>query len=185
MDDQQIIELYEQRSEAAIAETVRKYGRLCHSIAGRILRHRGDAEACVNDTWLRAWNAIPPQRPVNLAAFLSKITRNLALNMLERETARKRGSGQVPLLLDELAACLPAGGDAAQLEENLDLTDLLNRFLGGLPLQNRQIFLRRYWYCDSIREIAQMFRMGESQVKMILLRARSELRQLMQKEEII
>ncbi len=105
--------------------------------------------------------------------------------MLERETARKRGSGQVPLLLDELAACLPAGGDATQVEENLDLTDLLNRFLGGLPLRNRQIFLRRYWYCDSIREIAQMFRMGESQVKMILLRARGELRQLMQKEEII
>jgi DNA-directed RNA polymerase specialized sigma24 family protein len=107
MDDSKIVELFFDRSELAISETSKKYGRYCHYIAYNILRNNKDAEECVNDTYLRAWNSIPPKRPNKLQTYLGKITRNLALNMLEKLTAQKRGKGQIPLVLDELGECIP------------------------------------------------------------------------------
>ena len=184
MEDKQIIELYFARSEQAIAETDAKHGPYCRSIAGRILHNREDSEECVNDTWLQAWNAIPPQRPQRLAVFLGRITRNLALNRWEANAARKRGGGQVPLALEELRDCLPASGTGTDPTEMLVLTQTLNRFLAALTKETRIIFLRRYWYLDSIGEIAQRLNLTESKVKMSLLRSREKLRSVLEKEGI-
>jgi len=185
MDDKRIVELYWARSEAALTETGRKYGRYCHRIAYNILYSEEDAEECVNDTWLRAWNAMPPRRPQTLASFLGKITRNLSLNRYEQRTAAKRGGGQVPLVLEELEECIPASGGTEQLIDELALAEVLNRFLAGLPGSRRTIFLRRYWYFCTIQEIASDLRISESKVKMTLLRARNELRQVLEQEGIV
>lgn len=184
MDDQQIMDLYWARSEAAISETADKYGRYCHAIAFNILRDDGDSEECVNDTYMRAWGAMPPQRPNRLSTFLGKITRNLALNRYERYTAAKRGFGQMPLALEELQDCIPAAGSVEQAIEDAALAELINRFLAALPADTRKIFLRRYWYLSAIKEIAADCRCSESKVKMTLLRARNELRQILEKEGI-
>ena len=183
MDDQQIIDLYWGRSQEAIAATAEQYGRYCQAIAGRILGSREDGEECVNDAYLRAWNAIPPQRPDSLAAFLGAITRNLALDRYRSAGAEKRGGGQTALALEELEGCLPAGG--GWLEDELALTDALNRFLASLPPQVRVIFLRRYWYFCSVREIAAACRISEGKVKMTLMRTRRKLKAYLEKEEIL
>ena len=182
MDDQKIIDLYWARSETAISETAQKYGRYCHSIAFNILHDREDSEECVNDTFFNAWNTIPPQRPSRLSAFLGKITRNLSLNKWEQYHAEKRGCGQVPLALEELRDCIPALGNVEQAADDLVLTEILNQFLSMLPKDRRKIFMRRYWYMDTIKEIAKGYSMSESKVKMSLLRSRNELKQLVEKE---
>ena len=185
MDDRQIIALYNERSEAALSETAKKYGRYCRSIAYNILSNEEDCEECVNDTWLKAWEAIPPQCPDSLPAFLGRITRNLALNRYKHNTREKRGGGQTPLVLEELADCIPGGSNAETAAEEALLVDVLNRFLEGLPVQKRKIFLRRYWYMSSVKEIAADFGLSESNVKMTLLRTRSKLKQTLEKEGII
>ena len=174
MDDQQIIDLYWARSQEAIAATAEQYGRYCQAIAGRILGSREDGEECVNDAYLRAWNAIPPQRPDSLAAFLGAITRNLALDRYRSAGAEKRGGGQTALALEELEGCLPAGG--GRLEDELALTDALNRFLAALPPQVRVIFLRRYWFLDSYLEIARRVGISEKAVSVRLVRIRQKLK---------
>ena len=182
MEDSKIIELYWERSEQAIMESTKKYGKHCNSIAYRILNNRQDAEECVNDTWLRAWNSMPPVRPGILSAFFSKITRNLSLNRYEKQNALKRGKGEMPFVLEELEECIPAGGT---VEESVDLkylTALLNQFLAGQTEENRQLFVLRYWYLYPVREIAKQCGMGESMVKMRLLRMRKELKELLCKE---
>lgn len=182
MEDKQIIALFWDRSENAISETAQKYGRYCHYIANGILQNDEDAAECVNDTWLRAWNAIPPKRPNNLRTFLGKITRNLALNRYEHRTAEKRGSGQVPQVLAELQECIPTGDEAEQIIDQIVLRDVLNKFLGELKPDARKIFLRRYWYMRSIREIAVDFGMTESKVTVTLCRTRQKLAQILKKE---
>ena len=185
MDDQQIIDLYWARSETAISETAKKYESYCHSIAFNILHNREDSEECVNDTFFNAWNTIPPippQRPSRLSAFLGKITRNLSLNKWEQYNAEKRGCGQVPLALEELQDCIPALENVEQVADDLALTEILNQFLSMLPKDRRKIFMRRYWYMDTIKEIAEGYSIGESKVKMSLLRSRNELKQLLEKE---
>ena len=152
MEDKQIIDLYWARSETAISETSSKYGRYCHSIAFNILRSHEDSEECVNDTFFNAWNAIPPQRPNKLSAFLGTIARNLALNRWEQYNTEKRGLGQVPLVLEELHDCIPALENAEQVADDITLTEILNRFLSSLPKDRRKIFMRRYWYMDTIKE---------------------------------
>lgn len=182
--DEAILALYWERSERAISATEVKYGRYCACIARNILDNSEDAKECVNDTWLRAWNAMPPGRPQRLAAFLGKITRNLAINRLERERAKKRGRGVMEVLVEELGECLPdrrAGVDPA---DDLALREAINRFLAVLPAENRKLFVRRYWYFSSVRDIAADYGMGESKVKMALLRMRSELRRFLEKEGI-
>lgn len=184
MDDRQIIDLYWARSEAAISETANKYSRYCHTIAYNILHSNEDAEECVNDTYLRAWGRMPPQRPDLLSAFLGKITRNLSLNRYEKYTARKRGLGQVPLALDELQDCIPAASSVEQTVEDAELAEIFNYFLAALPTDTRKIFMRRYWYLSPIKEIAEDWGFSESKVKMILLRTRNKLKQTLEKEGI-
>lgn len=184
MDDQQILDLYWSRSEIAVSETAKKYGKYCHCIAYNILGNDQDSEECVNDTLLKAWRSIPPQRPDKLAIFLGKITRNLSLDRYRRRSADKRGGGQVSLALEELADCLPVRDPADGIIEQMVLTDILNRFLGSLPEMNRNIFLRRYWYFSSTTEIAAQYGFSESKVKMVLHRLRKQLGALLEKEGI-
>lgn len=184
MDDQEILDLYWARSETAISETAEKYGRYCHYIARNILNNDQDSEECVNDTFLKAWNSIPPHRPGNLGTFLGKITRNLSLDRYRRRSADKRGHGQIPLALEELAECMPAADPTDSIIEELVLTDLLNRFLASLPAVSRNIFLRRYWYFSSTKEIAAEYGLSESKVKMVLHRMRKQLKALLEKEGI-
>ncbi len=184
MDDDMIIGLYEARSEQAICETAKKYGRYCHRIAYGILRSDEDAEECVNDTFLRAWNAIPPKHPARLQTFLGKITRNLALNRWEKLSAEKRGAGQVPAILDELEQCVPAGKDTAYADDDMVIRDVLDRFLRGLPTETRRIFVRRYWYLCSIKEIAEECGVSESKAAVTLYRTRAKLKTMLEKEGI-
>lgn len=185
MDDGQIIDLYWARSEVAISETANKYNKYCHTIAYNILHNNEDSEECVNDTYMRAWGVMPPQRPNRLSTFLGKITRNLSLNRYEKYTAEKRGFGQVPLVLDELQDCIPATNSVEQTIEDATLIEIFNRFLASLPTNTRKVFIRRYWYLSPIKEIATDYRFSESKVKMTLLRARNELKQILEKEGVI
>ena len=182
MDDLQIIELYWQRSERAIAETVSKYGSYCRAIACSILRSREDAEESVNDTWLSAWNAMPPHRPNILSAFLGKITRRLSIDRWRALSAEKRGGGQLPLALAELDECLPAGNDVSAAVEMTELTASIDRFLDALPVTERRVFLCRYWYLHTVPAIASRFGFSESKVKSMLHRTRGRLRVHLGKE---
>ena len=185
MKDEAIIELYWARSGAAIDETDRAYGHYCQSIAYGILRIHEDAEETVNDTWLKAWDTIPPERPHYLKGFLGRITRQLSINRLEKETAQKRGAGQYALALEELAECIPDQSRGEDLADLTALRDALNRFLRSLPVESRSVFLRRYWYAQSIVEIAAGYGMSESKVKSMLLRTRNKLRKLLTEEGFV
>ncbi len=184
MEDTQIVDLYWARSEAAITETADKYGRYCYSIAYGVLHDDGESEECVNDTWMSAWGAMPDQRPSRLSAFLGRITRNLSLKRWERNSAKKRGAGQVTVALDELGDCVPSDGEADRIADDIALTDALNRFLASLDSDKRKIFMRRYWYFSPVAEIAADFGISESRVKMTLLRCRKELKKHLEKEGV-
>ncbi len=182
MNDCDIVELFFDRSEQAILETGKKYGRYCHTIAYNILRNKEDAEECVNDTYLKAWNSIPPKRPNRLQTYLGKITRNLALNKLEQSTAQKRGKGQVPLVLDELAECIPDTKSSTDIVEDMYVKELLDCFLDALPTETRIIFIRRYWYMSSVKDIAREYKLTESNVTVTLFRTRKKLKEFLEKE---
>lgn len=184
MKDEEIIALYWDREEAAIAATADKYGSYCHSISMNILHDSEDAEECVNDTYLGAWKSIPPHRPNRLAAFLGKITRNLSINRFRQYTAEKRGAGQVQLALTELEDCIPAERNVEQAIEEMALASSISQFLCAQPRQRRNIFIRRYWYLDSIRDIATAYGMSESKVASLLFRMRNELKTHLEKEGI-
>ena len=176
MEDLQIIRLYWDRDEAAIPATAEQYGGYCTAIAGNILENREDAEECVNDAYLAAWNAMPPHRPGHLAAFLGKLVRNLALNRYKRNTAEKRGGGAVTAVLDELSE-LVSGTDTVEQElERRELVWAINGFLAGLSPKKRSLFVSRYWYTESIAEIAARHGMKEGAVSMTLSRLRAKLR---------
>lgn len=185
MDEDQIINLYWSRQEEAIAETDKKYGAFCRQIAFHILYDREDSEECVNDTYFNAWNTIPPKRPEKLSTFLGKITRNLALSRYRRDHARKRGGGEVPLALEKLESCIPGGKNPEEIIVGKQLTQMLNRFLKELDRENRIIFLQRYWMLRPVKEIACLYGMSESKVKMSLLRTRNKLRTYLIREEMI
>ena len=184
MEDRQIVDLYWARSEKALSETKNKYGRYCYSIAYNILHNNEDSEECVSETYLHAWNSMPEQRPDRLAAFLGRITRNLSLKRWERNTAQKRGSGQVALALDELQDCIPASDSTERIADDSALADLINGFLSSMSSEKRKIFMKRYWYFCSVRQIAAELSVSESKVKMSLLRSRNELKQLLEKEGV-
>ena len=182
MQDDKIVDLYFARDEQAIAATSAKYNTYCMNIAMNILHNREDSEECVNDTLLAAWNSIPPHKPESLRAFVGRITRRLALNMCEKASAQKRGKGTVQLVLDELSECIPdTGGDTVQ---GFVITDALNIFLASLPEENRNIFVRRYWYMSAVKDIAADYGMSESKVKMRLPRTRTKLANYLNKEGI-
>lgn len=176
MQDNEIIELFWQRSEEALRETEQKYGRYCLTIAMGILGDREDAEEVVNDVLLKTWNNIPPQRPEYLRAYLAAVSRSVAIDRLRAENRQKRGAGEYTVALEELAECLPDPDSERDLHDLLTLTDTLNRFLHGQDEKTRIVFLQRYWYFRGIAEIAKEFSMGESAVKMLLLRTRKKLR---------
>ncbi len=183
MKDSQIIDLYWQRDETAISETEAKYGRFCFSIANNILHDDEDAKECVNDTYLGAWNAMPPHRPEMLSTFLGKITRRLSLKKWRDRSADKRGGGSVALSMEELEECIPSRQSADDSIAVAELTNIINGFLETLPVEERRVFLRRYWYFDSISDISARFGFGESKVKMMLKRTRDKLLVRLQKED--
>lgn len=184
MTDQEIISLYRQRREAAIAATEEKYGSYCYAIAYHILRNESDAKECVNDGYLALWQAIPPECPEHLKAFLGKTVRNLALNREKRSRRKKRGGGQAELLLSELEESVPAVVSVEQGAEDRVIAQCLEKFLYAQPEEKRAVFLRRYWYADSLREIARAYRMSEGKVKSMLFRMREELRDTLTKEGV-
>lgn len=184
MEDSAIIDLYFQRSEEAISATADKYGNYCFSIARNILPDRLDCEEAVNDTYLAAWKAIPPHIPQSLAAFLGKITRRICLTRWQSVHTAKRGGGELPLALEELSGCIPSPMDVQQQMETAELTALLDSFVRHLPQTERWVFLRRYWYLDSVSNIAGRFGFSQSKVKSMLFRTRNKLRILLEKEGI-
>jgi len=182
MTDAEIVALYWARKEQAITESESAYGGYCRSIAWNILKNRLDTEECVNDTWLRAWNAMPPQKPGILSVFLGTITRNLSLDRWRNATAKKRGSGQLQRAFDELEYCVSAGVSLEDRITQADLSRLLARFLQDLNQKDRCVFVRRYWYTDPIYDIAHRYRMTESAVKVSLHRTRNKLKLLLELE---
>ena len=181
MEDLEIIDLYWQRDASAINESRTKYGGYCTTIANNILHSAEDTEECVNDTWFRAWNIMPPEKPSRLAVFLGKITRNLAIDRYRRDKSQKYGGGQIELCLDELEECI---GEDNPIEDKFALKELLNDFLRSLPENNKNIFLLRYWYMMPIAEIAKRNDISEGAVKMILQRIRDKLRAYLEKEGV-
>ncbi len=184
MEDSQIIDLYWARSEQAVQETDTKYGGYCRAIAHNILKSLEDSEECVADTWLRAWNAMPPQRPSVLSAFLGRITRNLSFDRYKAARAEKRGGDSFPAALDELSECVPAMGGVEQTMDERELGRAIDRFLRTVPEKQCSLFLRRYWYAESISQIAARYSMKENTVKSVLFRTREQLRAFLQKEGI-
>ena len=180
MEDQGIIALFFERSEQAIEETDKKYGGYCYSIAYNILSNREDSEESVSDTYLKAWDSIPPTKPTYFFAYLSKICRFLCFGKLDWKNAAKRKAEMVELTA-EMELCIPDLSREAQIQAQ-ELGRLLNDFLGTLSEENRKLFMRRYWYADSVAEIAQRYRMGESKVKTRLFRTRNQLRVFLEKE---
>ena len=168
MEDAAIVALYWARDEQALAETATKFGAYCRKIADNILHSAHDVEECENDTWLAAWNSMPDNRPARLAPYLGRITRNLALDRLDKATAQKRGSGQTFAPLDELA----------------ETGRLISEFLRTLPEETRNIFLRRYWYCDATADIAARYHLTESKVRVTLHRTRGKLAAYLQKKGV-
>ena len=182
MTDDQIIDLYWARDEEAIACTDHAYGHKLINVAGRILAQYEDAEECVSDTYLKAWDAIPPQRPAYFFAFLAKICRHLAFGKLDWVNAAKR-KAEVVSLSDEMQLCIPDRGWERSLEGQ-EIGHILNEFLAVTPKESRMIFLRRYWYAESIAEIAQHYGISQSKVKTSLHRTRGKLKAFLEKEGI-
>lgn len=175
MDDTRIVQLYWDRDEQAIPATADKYGAYCTSIAKNILGSHEDAEECVNDTYLNAWNSMPPHRPGILSTFLGKIVRNLSFNRYRHNTADKRGGGEVPAVLDELSDLVSDKDDVEQEIDHKELITTIDTFLGTLPADKRGVFVRRYWYFDNISEIALRFGMTENNASVTLNRIRLKL----------
>lgn len=182
MQDNRIIDLFWDRDEAALSMASEAYGAYCRSIAQNILRSAEDAEECVNDTWLRAWNAIPPQRPRRLAVFLGKITRNLAIDRYKARTAEKRGGGETETLLSELAECVADANDVEGQIFARDLETAMNHFVRGLPRREGDAFVRRYYFAESADQIARRYDMTTNHVMVTLSRTRKKLRSYLKKE---
>ena len=175
MDDRQIVDLYWQRDEHAIEATAAKYESYCMKISQNILSDRADSEENVNDTYLHAWQTMPPQRPAILSAFLGKIARNLALNRYKARSAQKRQGDAFALSLDELDDCAPALSSPDDEATAAELGRSISAFLRTLPEETRNIFLRRYWYCDATADIAARYSLTESKVRVTLHRTRGKL----------
>lgn len=182
MDDSRIVDLYWNRDDSAISATADKYGMKLSHLAENMLHVREDAEECVNDTYLRTWNSIPTNRPEYFFAYIARICRNLALNHIERMNAKKR-SADVMELSAELEMCLPSPDDERR-EQSEEIGRILSDFLRELPEEQRVIFMRRYWYSESVKAIAERYEIGESKVKTTLFRVRARLRTYLEKEGI-
>ncbi|MBP5730932.1 MAG: sigma-70 family RNA polymerase sigma factor [Clostridia bacterium] len=184
MQDADIVELYWARNQSAVTATYEKYYSYCRRIALNVLRSEEDAEECVNDVWYAAWETIPPAKPELLSAYLAKITRNLALKRVRDESRQKRGGEAEKLPFEELADFIADGTSVEETAEASELGAALNRFLAELPEEQRKIFMRRYWYGDSIEDIAARGGFTESKVKMTFLRLRDKLRDRLRGEGV-
>lgn len=182
MEDSRIVELYLQRDETAIRQSAEKYGSRLRALAYGIVNDTQTAEECENDTYMQAWNSIPPHEPRSyLYAFLARITRHVSLNRC-RDNSRLKRSAFLYQLSAEMEQCLPAPDDAACRLDDVALGEAINGFLGELDEEKRNIFIRRYWYLDSIADISKRFALSESKVKTTLLRSRNRLREHLVKE---
>lgn len=185
MDDKRIVDLYLQRNEAAIKETAEKYGSRLSALAFSIVKDRETAEECVEDTYMEAWNSIPPHEPRSyLYAFLARIIRHISLNCC-RDRGRLKRRAFLCELSEEMEQCLPAPDDIECRMDNMALREAINGFLGSLKEENRNIFLRRYWYLDSIADISRRYGLSESKVKITLFRSRNQFRTYLEKEGYI
>ena len=185
MNDSQIVNMYWERNEKAVEETQKKYGSFCYSVAYSILCNEEDAKESVNDTYLDAWNSIPPHKPSVLSAFLGKITRRISIDKWRNKNAARRGGGQITDTLDELAECIPdSNGVEKQLEEKA-LNETINSFIKSLPKKEQKIFICRYWYLDSIKSISEQFGFSQSKVTSMLFRIREKLRKILMEEGFI
>ncbi len=182
MEDHQIVELYWQKNTDAISETANKYGAYCFAIADNILHDPEDSEECVNDTWLHAWDAIPPQRPNVLRMFLAKITRNLSFDRFNARNAEKRGGGEIALVLDELGECLGSETDTEAAYEVKELRRSIQRFVRALPERDGNVLVRRYFFAESTADIAKRYSLAEDNVMVILSRTRRKLKAHLLKE---
>ena len=185
MEDAQIVELYWKRSGEAIPATAERYGRYCTAVARNILSDEWDAEECVNDTYLAAWNSMPFNRPSRLAPYLGKITRNFALTRREANGAAKRGGGERDACLDELTECLPAPADPARELEVRELSGRIDAFLRTLGRDERDVFIARYWYAAGVEEIARRMGFTRSKTASMLHRTRKKLRKTLEKEGLM
>ena len=185
MDDQKIVELYWARDEEAIRHTADRYGQYCYAIAYNILSVREDSEECVNDTYLDAWNSMPPHRPTILSAFLGKITRSIAIDRWRENRAQKRGGGEIALALDELSECVASSGDVVKEVETLEVAAAVQRFLNTLPETERRVFVRRYWHMEPVADLAKRFGCGQSRIKSMLHRTRGKLQKHLREEGLV
>lgn len=184
MEDKLIIELYVSRSQEAVSNTAEKYGAYCYKIAYNILSNNEDSEESVNDTYLSAWNSIPPDIPRCLKSFLGSVVRNLSFKKYRSRTAQKRGEGQVALALHELSDCIPSSDTVDTMIDNMELANLLNSFLDNLKSLDRRIFVKRYWYLCPVSDIAKEFGFTDSKVKSNLHRTRKKLRTYLEREGV-
>lgn len=185
MSEQEILGLFAERNEAAIKRCEESYGAYCRTISYRILKDEGEVAECVNDTWFQAWQAIPPAQPQNLGAYLAKIVRNLSLNRYRSTHRKKREAGRVAVSLEELAECVPATGETLeQTVEKGRLGEIISGFLRELPKEERVMFVRRYFYMDSVAEVADFLGCSESKVKTTMFRCRKRLQEVLIREEV-
>lgn len=182
MTDEEILTLYWNREETAISATNEKFGPYCHRIAWNILVNEEDSQECLNDTWLKTWSSIPPQKPTIFSAFLGKITRNLAIDRVRKETADKRGNGAIHTVYEELEECIQGGVTPEQELEGKELAAKISAFLWKCKKVDRDIFIRRYWYMDSLQKIEMIYGFSTSKVKSILHRMRRHLKEELKKE---
>lgn len=184
MDDRRIVELFLERSEEAILQTDIKYGRYCQRIAFNVLGNSEDSEECVNDAYMRVWGSIPPNEPESLSSYVGRITRNLALDKLRQRNSDKRGNGEVPILLDELAECVSGADELERRQDSEEIVNALNGFLETLNQVERGVFMRRYWMMEPIADVAERYDISVSKTTTMLFRLRGRLKKHLMKEGI-
>ena len=182
MDDRRIVELFLERSEEAILETDIKYGRYCHKIAFNVLGNDEDSEECVNDAYMRAWGSIPPNEPDSMASYIGRITRNLALDKLRQKQSDKRGNGEVPVVLDELAECVSGHDELERRQDSAEIAAAIDSFLDELNSVERGVFMRRYWMMEPIADVANRYDISVSKTTTMLFRLRNRLKKHFMKE---
>lgn len=182
MEDSRIIELYWMRNSDAIIHSKEKYGSYCFTVANNILGNYEDSEECVNDTWLHAWNAMPPHRPTALRMFFAKITRSVSFDCFKRRCAQKRGSGEITAVLDELSECIAIETDIEDELITKELGECIRLFIRTLPEREGDIFLRRYFFTETLEQISRFYSLTPGHTAVILSRTRSKLKVLLIKE---
>lgn len=185
MNDDEIIQLYFDRNQNAIAETSEKYGAYCKKISYNILYNEQDTEECVSDSYVSLWQTIPPKKPNCLRTYLGKIVRNISINRYEKDHAQKRGLGETEIILSELEDCISSTSSMEKEFDCKELTKAINNFLSTLKKEKRIVFVRRYWYMSSVSEVAELCGISQSKAKSILFRVRKELYEYLQKEELL